>query len=121
MTFTLSPEGQLKAASGRCLWAGGFMQVWSKRLTPKTDQTKGTTATAATKVAVFVLSNAESKQTVTIDLQREFGLTGDVVVRDVWERKGLPSASGELVTDEIAPRDSRFYVLAASSPAAGAH
>eukprot|EP01045_Picozoa_sp_COSAG04_P003440 COSAG04_NODE_140_length_23600_cov_1779.264414_8_plen_50_part_00 len=39
-----------------------------------------------------------------------------VRVRDIWNRSDLPDATGSVTTDEIAPGDSRFYLLSPAKP-----
>lgn len=91
----------------------GPMQLWSKPLG------NGSAAVFVLATADGVWSNSNPDAQVAIVALAEIpGLDtsrGSVKVRDIWNGADLPSISGgdksQLVTDAIAPGDSRFFLL----------
>ena len=103
---TLERSGELTVKNtGLCLRAGGFLQVFSKRI-------EVASATGGGKIAVLVLSNAGAPHSVAIDLKGDLGVASGVAsVRDIYSRAELGEVEGTLTTDQIGPRDSRFFIV----------
>ena len=82
---------------GRLVKDNGNSQIWAK------VQANGAQA-------VLVLSNDESSINAEIDLS-DVGLFETVAVRDIWEQKDAPDATGKIVINGLTSHDSRFYLL----------
>ena len=64
------------------------------------------------RIAVLVLSNADGRHSVDIDLKRDLGIVSGVAsVRNIYDRTELGHIKGTLTTDMIGPRDSRFFIF----------
>ena len=77
---------------------GDDMQMWAKAL-------------PLGKQAVLILSNNNRTETASIELQRDLNMPGPVSVRDVWNHKNLPQATGTFNVGSIETHDSRFFIF----------
>lgn len=76
------------------------LQLWTKPL-------------SAISHAVLLLNRNGPNATFTINLTADLNISGEVHVRDIWNKMDLGTAVENFTTNAFGPHDSRFYRFSA--------